>query len=245
MPEGLAEILRAGRATTAGAPLAVAPAVLAGIAIAAVPAMMAGIEIGHLTADRLSEAAALLARAFHEDPGHVHLYPDATARARALPHQFSAACREAMGLSHVRTASVGGRLVGIAVWLPPGAYPISIWRQLRLVPDVARMCLASPRSFGKVVRFAAAAHMAHPAQPYWYLQVIGVEPALQGRGIGTRLVGPVLDMADRAGQPCYLETDTAPNVRWYRGLGFEVRAAGVEFIAGGPPYWTMLRPPPR
>jgi len=33
MPEGLAEILRAGRATTAGAPLPVAPAVLAGIAL--------------------------------------------------------------------------------------------------------------------------------------------------------------------------------------------------------------------
>ena len=85
----------------------------------------------------------------------------------------------------------------------------------------------------------------HPPQPYWYLENVGVEPALQGRGIGTRLLAPVLALADAAGQPCYLETQTERNVAWYRALGFEVREAGVAFTAGGPPNWTMLRPPRR
>jgi GNAT superfamily N-acetyltransferase len=205
--------------------------------------MKADVEIGLLTADRLASAAALLARSFQDDPGHVHLYPDAEARARALPHEFSAACRDGLGLGHVHTASLAGRLAGVAVWLPPGGYPMSIRRQLRVLPDVVRLCLAAPRSFGRVVHFGAAVGRAHPAQPYWYLEAVGVDPAVQGRGVGTRLLQPVLDIADRARLPCYLETDTEPNVRWYQGLGFEVRTADVQFTPGGPRFWTMLRPP--
>jgi GNAT superfamily N-acetyltransferase len=201
------------------------------------------VEIGLLTAGRLAEAAALLARAFREDPGHVHLYPDPAARERALPHEFAAACRDGIGLGHVQAASAGGRLAGVAVWLPPGGYPMTIRRQLRVVPDAARLCLASPGSFARLVRYGSAVERAHPPQPYWYLEVLGVEPALQGLGIGTRLLRPVLDAADRARLPCYLETDTEANVRWYRGRGFEVRAADLELSPGGPPFWTMLRPP--
>ncbi len=207
------------------------------------PAVGADVEIRLLTTGRLAEAAALLARSFHRDPLHVHLFPDEEVRARALPHEFAAACRDGIGLGHVQAASLGGRLAGVAVWLPPWGYPMSARRRLRLVPDAARLYLAAPRSFGRVARFGTAVARAHPPQPYWYLEVVGVDPAAQGRGIGTRLLRRVLDVADAAGEPCYLETDTEANVRWYRGLGFEILAAGVELSPGGPPFWTMLRQP--
>ncbi len=83
----------------------------------------------------------------------------------------------------------------------------------------------------------------HPAQPYWYLEVVGVEPATQGLGVGTRLLEPVLAQADEVGQRCYLETMTERNVSWYGTLGFEVVRGGVTFSPGGPPNWTMLRHP--
>jgi ribosomal protein S18 acetylase RimI-like enzyme len=85
----------------------------------------------------------------------------------------------------------------------------------------------------------------HPAQPYWYLEVVGVDPRARGLGIGTRLLEPVLALADETGQTCYLETMTERNVGWYQSLGFEVREAEVRFVAGGPPNWTMMRPPVR
>lgn len=205
--------------------------------------MTGDVEVAPLTADRLGEATALLARAFHDDPGHAYLYPDPAARRRALPHEFAAACRDAIGLGHVHAASIGGRLAGVAVWLPPDAYPMTVRRQLRVVPDAVRLCLASPGSFVRLVRYGTAAERAHPPQPYWYLEVLGVDPALQGLGIGTRLLRTGLATADRARLPCYLETDTEANVRWYRGHGFEVRAPALELGPGGPPFWTMLRPP--
>jgi hypothetical protein len=67
-----------------------------------------------------------------------------------------------------------------------------------------------------------------------------LQAAAQGLGMGTRLLEPVLSLADAAGQPCYLETQTERNVAWYRKLGFEVRDSEVSFTPGGPPNWTMV-----
>lgn len=86
---------------------------------------------------------------------------------------------------------------------------------------------------------------SRPERPYRYLEVVGVEPGARGLGIGTRLLEPGLARAGEVGQPCYLETMTQRNVAWYQNLGFEVGRAGISFTPGGPPNWTMLRPPGR
>jgi ribosomal protein S18 acetylase RimI-like enzyme len=93
---------------------------------------------------------------------------------------------------------------------------------------MARVVAAAPRSFVRLLHFTAGVTRLHPAQPYWYLEAVGVEPAAQGMGIGTRLIEPVLGRADEAAQLCYLETMTERNVAWYRRLGFEVRSAGIS-----------------
>jgi len=145
-----------------------------------------------------------------------------------VPRTFAAGLRDALGFGHVYAAmrevrgATRDELAGVAVWLPPGAFPRSARRLLRYTAGTARL---------------------HPAQPYWYLEVVGVDPAARGLGIGTRLLEPVLALADETGQPYYLETMTERNVGWYRGLGFEVMEAGVRFVPGGPPDWTMMRPP--
>jgi ribosomal protein S18 acetylase RimI-like enzyme len=79
-------------------------------------------------------------------------------------------------------------------------------------------------------------------EPHWYLEAIGVEPALQGQGVGTTLVRTVLDEADAAGTPAYLETETEPNVAFYESLGFEVAERHVA-TSVGVPVWLMVRQP--
>jgi ribosomal protein S18 acetylase RimI-like enzyme len=205
--------------------------------------MSADVRVIELPGDRLAEAADLLARSFQDNPNFVDLFPDEGARARVLPHVQQAGLRDALGMEHVYAAIRGGEILGVAVWLPPGAFPLSPRRQLRALPDMVHVLAAAPRSIPRLLRFMAGLAKLHPAQPYWYLEVVGVEPAAQGLGIGTRLLEPVLSLADEARQPCYLETMTERNVAWYRGLGFEVRSAEVSFVPDGPPNWTMLRPP--
>lgn len=204
-----------------------------------------------LPGNRLREAAAVLARGFHDNPNFVDLFPDQRVRARALGRLQAAGLRDALGFGHVYAAARGGtgsagdELVGVAAWLPPGGFPLSPGRQLRALPGMAGVLAAAPRSARRLLRYTGSITRLHPAQPYWYLEVVGVDPTARGLGIGTRLLEPVLARADEAGQPCYLETMTERNVAWYRGLGFEVRDAEVRFVPGGPPNWTMIRPPTR
>jgi ribosomal protein S18 acetylase RimI-like enzyme len=41
---------------------------------------------------------------------------------------------------------------------------------------------------------------------HWYLMVMGVAPEACGQGLGRALLEPIMNRADAAGLPCYLET---------------------------------------
>ncbi len=88
----------------------------------------------------------------------------------------------------------------------------------------------------------AAIEKKHPHAPHWYLLGLGVDPDLQGKGIGTQLMAPVLERCDREGTPAYLESSKERNVPLYERNGFRVTE---EFRVpnGGPPIWMMWRDP--
>lgn len=81
-----------------------------------------------------------------------------------------------------------------------------------------------------------------PSDLAWYLGVLAVHPAHQGRGLGRRLMDPVRDRADRDGVPILLETAVEDNVGLYEYLGFELLDA-FPVPDGGPRGWIMRRPP--
>lgn len=188
------------------------------------------------------EAVEALVRSFHANPNMVDLFPEGK-RARALRAIFSASLRDALPYGHVYAAWVDGHIAGAAVWLPPGKFPLSLARQVRSLPDILRLLAIVPTRIRRVLQFTTAVSRLHPSEPHWYLEAIGVEPRFQGQGIGTRLLTPVLEQADRMGIGCYLETDTEKNVSWYRKPGFAIREEGVHFVPDDPPFWLMWRSP--
>ena len=70
---------------------------------------------------------------------------------------------------------------------------------------------------------------------------LGVEPALQGKGIGTQLMAPVLEKADRERMPAYLESSKEQNIPLYERNGFKVTKEHT--IKDGPKIWLMWRDP--
>lgn len=74
--------------------------------------------------------------------------------------------------------------------------------------------------------------------------VVGVDPELQNRGVGSALVKEGLALADQSGCPCYLETSEKRNLAFYERLGFVVLAEAT-LGAGGPLAWAMRREPQR
>ena len=198
-------------------------------------------QIVPLVRERHAEAGQVLARAFFDDPLSVYLLPDGAKRARLLPWMYERVVRyAAMYDGEVLTTPA---VDGVAAWLPPGLPYTPVLRLLR-----AGLGL-TPFKFGlgAMGRFMAANHVErlrkqHMPQPHWYLWVIGVEPERQGQGIGTALLGPVLERAAAEASPCYLETHKERNVAFYRQFGFELVTEGTV-PNGGPRFWTMRREP--
>ena len=183
---------------------------------------MAPPAIVPLKREQLNEAAASLARAFQDDPFQVHVFPDPIERAARSPAHFVPLLEYGLRFGTVLTTA--GAPTGSAVWLPPGNTQITDKRAaeagLDRLPELLGVEAAT--------RFFAALNAVEPYHKtdvpvdHWYLLVIGVEPAAQGRGFGGALLAPILEQADRDGLPCYLETAQPRNIGFYEHRGFRV-----------------------
>jgi GNAT superfamily N-acetyltransferase len=106
------------------------------------------------------------------------------------------------------------------------------WRHL-----LALLRLGPPVN-SRITALAQTSAAHDPATRHWRVELVGVEPALQGRGIGGKLMEAVLRQVDAAGEPAYLETDTPDNVAFYQRRGFAVIAEQEALGVGN---WYMER----
>lgn len=128
---------------------------------------------------------------------------------------------------------------GAALWFPPHAWKISLRQQLRLLPDLFR--ITGIKGLWPRLRALREVAARHPETAHFYLLALGIEPELQGRGIGSILLEPILTRCDEESVPAYLETSEEKNVAFYEHRGFEVR--DTIPIEGGPTVRLMWRYP--
>ena len=81
----------------------------------------------------------------------------------------------------------------------------------------------------------------HPREAHWHLPLIGVDPAHQGKGIGSALLSHVLNLCDGQEVLAYLEATSPRNVLLYKRHGFET--VGSIQVADSPRIIPMLRKP--
>lgn len=179
--------------------------------------------------------AAMLARAFLNDPAIAFIWPDPARRARRSPRLFRLLF-DGDAQAGMRLVTAGGEAA--ALWRGPGKAEIGTpWLLRRAVPLLNTFGPA----LGRALRLANAIDEHMPPQPFWYLHIAGCDPAHQGRGFGRAVIQSGLDRA--AGRlPCYLETANPANLGFYQGLGFAVTGEW-RVPGGGPLFWSMLRPP--
>lgn len=140
-------------------------------------------------------------------------------------------------------ARQNGEIIGTAVWYQPGRAKLTFRRQLQALPNLMKTFIAAPASFPRFAQLGGELEKRHPSQPHMYLSALGVSPAWHARGVGSALISTGTARADTQGLPCYLETFSEANVRFYRRHGFDVVGQGNDLIPGGPPFWFMTRPP--
>lgn len=184
--------------------------------------------------------ANLLGRAFGRDPMMTFLFPDEAHRTRKLPHFLGGIVRLCRLYGEVHTTPDH---TGVACWLPPGQR-VTFWRLVRTGNLAAplQLGLAGFRRLLALQAHFEREHVRRAPEPHWYLYLLGVDPAGQGRGVARTLLAPVLGRADAQGVACYLETQNEHNVAVYQRFGFQVTSAEVV-----PGYdlrvWTMRREP--
>ncbi|MDP3767042.1 MAG: GNAT family N-acetyltransferase [Dehalococcoidia bacterium] len=206
--------------------------------------MSTGLRTTPLHSSQVSETAEVLARAFVDDPAWLWAIPDGESRARVLPWFFRAATR--YGLAAGEVHATAGALEGAAIVLPPPRPHLDSPRLARaglwLMPFKAGLGAFS--RFLTMWRTLEDRHKRDVPPQHWYVWLLGVDPARQGRGLGSNLIQAVLARADQDGVPCYLDTTQERNLRFYGRHGFEVVYEG-DFPRGGPHLWTLRRDPKR
>jgi ribosomal protein S18 acetylase RimI-like enzyme len=87
----------------------------------------------------------------------------------------------------------------------------------------------------------AQAETLHPKEPHYYLLAIGVDPSMQGKGVGSSLLAPMAERLDREGIGAYLESSKERNLPLYERFGFKV--TNPFDLKDGPRIWPMWRAP--
>jgi GNAT superfamily N-acetyltransferase len=177
-------------------------------------------------------AISTIVMAFSADPVARWFYPDSQQYLSSFPsfvNAFAGAAFDHGTVDHVDDYSAA------ALWLPPGIHP-----------DESALAELLEQTIGKRHKpgvFALLKQMdnRHPAEPHWYLPMIGVVPDKQGNGYGSALLKHALERCDGAGQLAYLEASSAKSVPLYERHGFEVLRT-IQ-LGSSPPLFSMVRKP--
>lgn len=131
------------------------------------------------------------------------------------------------------TAYCTDNFAGAALWLPPGVHSdeesMGQLMAEALDPSIQGDAFAMLEQIGSY----------HPDYDHWYLPSIGVDPAFQGKGIGSALLAAALERCDREHLPAYLESSNPRNISLYKRFGFE--ALGEIRVGRSPLVTPMLR----
>jgi GNAT superfamily N-acetyltransferase len=188
------------------------------------------------------QAVKVLARAFLGEPvtGAVYRGLTTTQKEKNLTADFTGELAVCLRRGEPLEVLVNGAVRAAAVIYPPGALPLprldqwyiwwsSIWGHARY-------------DLRKWAYWLEETEKLRPKHPHYYLEYMGVEPAFQGRGLGSFLLEDLTRRADQAGAGSYLETATPRNMSLYQRFGFQAIA---EKKIIGVLTWFMWRPPVR
>ena len=197
-------------------------------------------EVLKLEKAHIKPASLMLARAFHDNPVVKYAFPELGGNDPRLRYAYEFMLR--LGLRYGHTYTTSPRLEGVAVWMRMKTPDSSFWRMLSsgaLLPAM-KMGMQAGQRMQTFSKSLDKKHEEMINDIHWYLQLLGVDPEYQGKGLAGKLLREMLTRIDEDGLPCYLETELEENVPIYEHFGFQTLE---EYVIPDTPVkmWLMLR----
>jgi ribosomal protein S18 acetylase RimI-like enzyme len=189
----------------------------------------------------LKKAAEMISRAFHDDPLYAYIIPDESDKEKYFPYIFKAYIWYCLQYGEVYASS--SNLEGIALWVPSEFAYITPERSKECGDDVFFYRLG--KKYLERLSITSHANDVHEQlikEPHTYLLTIAVDPKFQRKGIGRKLLLPMMEYLDENKLKCYLDTNKEPNVLYYQKFGFRVLKE-FEIEKTGILNWSMFRDP--
>lgn len=184
------------------------------------------------TASDRERAIATITLAFAADPMARWSYPEPQAYLSHFPNLVRAMAGKAFECG---TAHYVEGFPAAALWLPPHVEP-AMDELMALAQQTVR-----EQVHGDMMSVVEQMGRYHPAEPHWYLPMIGVDPPRQGKGHGSALLAHALIACDRKNELAYLESSNPRNVPLYERHGFQL--LGKIQVGSSPTLFPMLRRP--
>jgi ribosomal protein S18 acetylase RimI-like enzyme len=173
----------------------------------------------------LDESARLLANAFRDDPVMHYFYPfDEQQANQCRLALLRFACQVRLDLEWPLIGIVEGtRVWGVAGISAPEkkSWPASLERHYKELEEVV-----GTEALQRQEAYSDLVDRSRPAEPHYFVGVLGVDPEAQGRGYGRRLLDEAhrMSKSDPQSYGVWLDTENPKNVGFYEHLGYEVVA---------------------
>lgn len=178
------------------------------------------------------DIVATLTSAFSRDPLWGPAFPDAV---RGAGQSVMWRILVESALEH-RWVLVSDGVEAASVWIPPGVVELSEEDEHRMHQLLVEQ--AGTASADRIAGILERLDAVKPAEPCYFLSLLGTHSDHRGKGIGMSLLRHGLEQIDAAGGAAYLESSNPDNNQRYAGVGFEVRDV-LDFPTG--PVTTMWR----
>jgi ribosomal protein S18 acetylase RimI-like enzyme len=178
----------------------------------------------------IDHAIATLVLAFDTDPVARWMYEDPHHYLLHIPRLFRALGRSSFATGAAQRTDDS---LGVALWLPPGVHGDD-----GPVEAVIAGSIIEEKQTEVAAVFERTEHY-RPAEPHWYLSLIGVEALHQNKGCGEALLKHRLQQCDREHLPAYLWSSNSLNTSLYKRHGFEI--AGTTRVGSSPSIYPMTR----
>jgi GNAT superfamily N-acetyltransferase len=156
--------------------------------------------------------AATIAQAFHGLPASQYLMPDPKRRSELLKKAFELDVTDTMqhGIAYATAAGEA-----VALWMPAGTVELPAPELDPRLAQIDRDLALRYREFHRIL------HRSHPrGRIHYWLTILAVRPARQGRGLGSKLLDHHHAYLDSQQLPAYLEAASISARALYHRHGY-------------------------